>query len=161
MFYAEFHEPHLGPLLVGRLPAFWKYNVKYLLRLHQGWEELWTCSGKCTGPGTIGAWLQLRLWLSLSALKASSYQNGKALDLVSLTLAPNSHILLYIYIYHGSIPYQFTKLYSSLLIASQYSTLWIYHVASINMCMDITYFLIWLWMSLQLISENTELLAQM
>lgn len=46
----NFHEPHRGPLLVGSLPAFLKCNVKYLLRLHQGWE-LWTCSGKCTGPG--------------------------------------------------------------------------------------------------------------
>ena len=136
----NFHEPHRGPLLVGSLPAFLKCNVKYLLRLHQGWEELWTCSRKCTGPGTVGAWLQLWLWLSLSALKASSYQNGTALDLVSLTLAPNSHILLYTSIYHGSIPYQFTKLYSLLFIASQYSTLWIYHVASVNMCMDIYVF---------------------
>ena len=137
----NFHESHLGPLLVGRLPAFLKCNVKYLLRLHQGWEELWTCSGKCSGPGTIRALAAaLALALSLSALKASSYQNGKALDLVSLTLAPNSHVLLYTSIYHGSIPYQFTKLYSLLFIASQYSTLWMYHVASINMCMDIYVF---------------------
>lgn len=136
-----FHEKHLGPLLVGRLLAFLKCNVKYLLRLHQGWEEIWTCSGKCTGPGTIGALAAaLALALSSSALKASSYQNGKALDLVSLTLAPNSHILLYIYIYHGSTPYQFTKLYSFLFIASQYSTLWIYHVPSINMCIGIYVF---------------------
>ena len=130
----NFHEPHRGPPLVGRLPAFLKCNVKYLLRLHQGWEEIWTCSRKCTGPGTIGALAAaLALALSSSALKASSYQNGKALDLVSLTLAPNSHILLYIYIYHGSTPDYFTKLYSFLFIASQYSTLWIYHVPSINM----------------------------
>ena len=101
-----FHEKHLGPLLVGRLLAFLKCNVKYLLRLHQGWEELWTCSGNCTGPGTIGALAAaLALALSSSALKASSYQDAKALHLVSLTLAPNSHILLYIYIYHGSTPY--------------------------------------------------------
>lgn len=137
----NFHEPHRGPPLVGRLPAFLKCNVKYLLRLHQGWEEIWTCSGKCTGPGTIGALAAaLALALSSSALKASSYQNGKALHLVSLTLAPNSHILLYIYIYHGSTPYQFTKLYSFLFIALQYSTLWIYHVPSINMCIGIYIF---------------------
>ena len=130
----NFHEPHHGPPLAGRLPAFLKCNVKYLLRLHQGWEEIWTCSRKCTGPGTIGALAAaLALALSSSALKASSYQNGKALDLVSSTLAPNSHILLYIYIYHGSTPDYFTKLYSFLFIASQYSTLWIYHVPSINM----------------------------
>ena len=137
----NFHEPHRGPPLVGRLPAFLKCNVKYLLRLHQGWEEIWTCSGKCTGLGTIGALAAaLALALSSSALKASSYQDAKALHLVSLTLAPNSHILLYIYIYHGSTPYQFTKLYSFLFIASQYSTLWIYHVPSINMCIGIYVF---------------------
>ena len=137
----NFHEPHHGPPLVGRLPAFLKCNVKYLLRLHQEQEEIWTCSRKCTGPGTIGALAAaLALALSSSALKASSYQNGKALDLVSSTLAPNSHILLYIYIYHGSTSYYFTKLYSFLFIASQYSTLWIYHVPSINMCLDIYVF---------------------
>ena len=137
----NFHEPHRGPPLVGRLPAFLKCNVKYLLRLHQGWEEIWTCSRKCTGPGTIGALAAaLALALSSSVLKASSYQNGKALDLVSLTLAPNSHILLYIYIYHGSTPDYFTKLYSFLFIASQYSTRWIYHVPSINMSTGIYVF---------------------
>ena len=134
----NFHEPHRGPPLVGSLPAFLKCNVKYLLRLHQGWEEIWTCSGKCTGPGTIGALAAaLALALSSSALKASSYQNGKALDLVSLTLAPNSHILLYIYIYHGSTPYQFTKImliifYSCIVLPS----VDIYHVPSVNMFMD-------------------------
>ena len=137
----NFHEPHRGPPLVGRLPAFLKCNVKYLLRLHQGWEEIWTCSGKCTGLGTIGALAAaLALALSSSALKAFSYKNGKALYLVSSTLAPDSHIVLYIYIYHGSTPYQFTKLYSFLFIASQYSTLWIYHVPSINMCIGIYVF---------------------
>ena len=137
----NFHEPHHGPPLVGRLPAFLKCNVKYLLRLHQGWEEIWTCSGKCTGLGTIGALAAaLALALSSSALKAFSYKNGKALYLVSSTLAPDSHIVLYIYIYHGSTPYQFTKLYSFLFIASQYSTLWIYHVPSINMCIGIYVF---------------------
>ena len=137
----NFHEPHRGPPLVGRLPAFLKCNVKYLLRLHQGWEEIWTCSRKCTGPGTIGALAAaLALALSSSALKASSYQNGKALDLVSSTLAPNSHILLYIYIYHGSTPDYFTKLYSFLFIALQSSTLWIYHVPSINVGIGIYVF---------------------
>ena len=133
-----FHEKHLGPLLVGRLLAFLKCNVKYLLRLHQGWEELWTCSGNCTGPGTIGALAAaLALALSSSALKASSYQDAKALHLVSLTLAPNSHILLYIYIYHGSTPYYFTKImliifYSCIVLPS----VDIYHVPSVNMFMD-------------------------
>ena len=137
----NFHEPHRGPPLVGRLPAFLKCNVKYLLRLHQGWEEIWTCSGKCTGLGSIGALAAaLALALSSKALKASSYQNGMALHLVSLTLAPNSHINLYIYIYPGSIPYQFTKLYSFLFIALQYSTMWIYHGPSINMCIGIYIF---------------------
>ena len=133
-----FHEKHLGPLLVGRLLAFLKCNVKYLLRLHQGWEELWTCSGNCIGPGTAGALAAaLALALSSSALKASSYQDAKALHLVSLTLAPNSHILLYIYIYHGSIPYYFTKImliifYSCIVLHS----VDIYHVPSVNMFMD-------------------------
>ena len=137
----NFHEPHRGPPLVGRLPAFLKCNVKYLLRLHQGWEEIWTCSGKCTGLGTIGALAAaLALALSSSALKAFSYKNGKALYLVSSTLAPDSHIVLYIYIYHGSTPYQFRKLYSLLFVALQYSTLWIYHVPSINMCIGIYVF---------------------
>ena len=136
----NFHEPHHGPPLVGRLPAFLKSNVKYLLRLHQGWEEIWTCSRKCTGPGTIGALAAaLALALSSSALKASSYQNGKALDLVSSTLAPNSHILLYISIYHGSTPYQFTKImliifYSCIVLHSV--DIYIYHVPSVNMFMD-------------------------
>ena len=52
-----------------------------------------TLCGKSTGPGTVGA-LAAALALSSSALKASSYQDAKALHLVSLTLAPNSHILL-------------------------------------------------------------------
>ena len=100
----NFHEPHRGPLLetarflemqceVSAQPSLGVGGALDMLRKVQ-----WPWHRRSLAAA-------LALALSLSALKASSYQNGKALDLVSLTLAPNSHVLLYTSIYHGSIPY--------------------------------------------------------
>lgn len=83
-----------------------------------------TCSRKCTGPGTIGA-LAAALAQSLLQLSKPLHTRMKALDLVSLTLAPNSHIILYIYIYHGSTPYQFTKTMPIIFYNCIVPTLWI------------------------------------
>ena len=100
----NFHEPHRGPLL--ETARFLEMQCEVSAQTSLGVLGNLDMLGKCTGLGTIGALAAaLALAFSSSALKASSYQNGKALDLVSLTLAPNSHINLYIYIYHGSIPY--------------------------------------------------------
>ena len=122
-----FHEKHLGPLLVGRLLAFLKCNVKYLLRLHQGWEEIWTCSGKCTGPGTIGALaaaVALALLLQLS--KPLHTRMGRHCTWYHRH-QPQTPTFFYISIsIMEALHISLQRSCSLFFIAVQYSTLWIY-----------------------------------
>ena len=158
----NFHEPHHGPPLVGRLPAFLKCNVKYLLRLHQGWEEIWTCSGKCTGPGTIGALaaaVALALLLQLS--KPLHTRMGRhctwyhrhqpqtpTFFYISISIMEALHISL------ENCTHSFLQLCSTPLCGY-------IMFPQLTCAQAFTYFHMVVDVSSELISENTELLAQM